>query len=59
MSGTQTKTAPSGPRGLAGYCWAVHPGGRGHCTRPPGHSGPHADSYTGRVSVTAASGVKW
>lgn len=40
------KPAASGPRGLGGYCWAEHQGGRHHCTLPVGHGGMHWHAYS-------------
>ncbi|MBN0048194.1 hypothetical protein JS756_29610 [Streptomyces actuosus] len=47
----------AGPVG--GYCWAEGHGGRGRCTRPPKHDGPHVDYYNGRKTDSSASGYTW
>lgn len=44
-----TGLARSGPRGLAGYCWAEHPSGGVHCCNPVGHETrypEHDNPYT-------------
>lgn len=43
----------------AGYCWEQGAGGRGRCTRSPGHAGEHRDYYTGRTSPTDTVGYVW
>jgi hypothetical protein len=40
---TPSRPAPTGPRGLGGYCWALHPTTGVHCTEPVGHR--HADHW--------------
>ncbi|MEU1496972.1 hypothetical protein [Streptomyces sp. NPDC005732] len=41
-----TPPAPTGPRGLGGYCWAEDELTHLHCTKPPGHTGQHFHTYT-------------
>ncbi|MGW4670059.1 hypothetical protein [Streptomyces sp. NPDC004324] len=42
---TGTPPAPTGPRGLGGYCWAEHEPTHLHCTKPLGHDGSHWHAY--------------
>ncbi|MGD1220019.1 hypothetical protein AB9Q10_16500 [Streptomyces krungchingensis] len=40
------RTLPRYDGPMSGYCWALHPDGRRHCTLPRGHSGTHWHPYT-------------
>lgn len=42
---TSNGIAPTGPRGLAGYCWLEDPKTGLHCTWPVGHEAWRLDHW--------------